>query len=156
LQFALRPVERSDDSFLYRLFESTHGQQFALLPLVATEREALLRMQFDAQRTGYRRQYPVSRDFVVAVAGESAGRLWLNESAAEILIVDVAILPEYQGAGLGTAVLRQIIRNASQAATAVCLQVDRMNFRAARLYRRLGFRVVSSNEVFERMELLPT
>jgi ribosomal protein S18 acetylase RimI-like enzyme len=84
-----------------------------------------------------------------------AGRLWLNESAAEITIVDIAILPEYQGGGLGTSVLGRIVSDAAHAGKTIRLRVDRMNFRAARLYRRLGFEAVSGDDVFEEMELAP-
>ncbi len=155
MQFALQPAGASDSGFLYRLFESTRGRQFAQLPLVPSQVEALVRLQFNTQQAAYRMQYPESQDFVIVSGDRSAGRLWLNESADEILIVDIAIAPESQGRGLGTSVLRQIIDDASLAAKAVRLHVDRMNFRAARLYRGLGFKAVSNNEVYEEMELLP-
>jgi hypothetical protein len=48
-----------------------------------------------------------------------------------------------------------MIDNAAEAGKTVRLRVDRMNFGAARLYRRLGFEVVSGNDVCEEMELLP-
>ncbi len=155
MQFTLAPAAASDSGFLWRLFESTRGQQFAQIPLPPAERETLVRMQFTAQQTGYRDQYPQSQDFIVMMDDRPAGRLWLNESAGEIAIVDIAIVPEYQGGGLGTAVLGRIVRDAALAGKTIRLRVDRMNFRAARLYRRLGFEVVSGNEVFEEMELLP-
>jgi ribosomal protein S18 acetylase RimI-like enzyme len=155
VQFTLLPAGASDSVFLYRLFERTRGQQFAPIPLAPAQLEALVRMQFNAQQTGYRNQYPQSQDFIIMMGDRLAGRIWLNESAAEIAIMDIAILPEYQRRGLGTAVLARIIHDAALAAKTIRLRVDRTNFRAARLYRRLGFEVVSGNEVFEEMEMAP-
>jgi ribosomal protein S18 acetylase RimI-like enzyme len=153
--FTLAPAGASDSGFLWRLFESTRGQQVAQVSLAPAHRDALVRMQFSAQQTGYRDQYPQSQDFIVMMEDRPAGRLWLNDSAGEIAIVDIAILPEYQGGGLGTAVLGRIVSVAALTGKAIRLRVDRMNFGAARLYRRLGFEVVSGNEVFEEMELAP-
>jgi len=153
VQFTLVPAGASDSGFLYRLFESTRGQQFAQIPLPPAQLEALVRMQFSAQQTGYRNQYPQSQDFIVMMDDRPAGRLWLNESAAEIAIVDIAILPEYQGGGLGTSVLGRIVSDAAHLGKTIRLRVDRMNFRAARFYRRLGFEAVSGDDVFEEMEL---
>jgi GNAT superfamily N-acetyltransferase len=155
VQFSLLPAGASDSGFLYSLFESTRGQQFAQIPLPPAQIQALVRMQFSAQQTGYRDRYPQSQDSIVTMGDRPAGRLWLNETPAEIAIVDIAILPEYQGCGLGTAVLGRIVNDTALAQKAIRLRVDRMNFRAARLYRRLGFEVVSGNEVFEEMEMLP-
>ncbi len=139
MQFTLWHAGPPDRGFLYRLYEGTRGQQFAQIALPPAQLEALVRMQFSAQQTGYRDQYPRS----------------LDESAAEIAIVDIAILPEYQRCGLGTAVLARIVNDAARVGKTVRLRVDRMNFGAARLYRRLGFEVVSGNDVCEEMELLP-
>jgi ribosomal protein S18 acetylase RimI-like enzyme len=155
VQFTLWPAGASDSGFLYRLFESIRGQQFAQIPLPPAQLEALVRMQFSAQQTGYRNRYPQSQDFIVMTGDKPAGRIWLNESPSEVAIVDIAILPEYRGCGLGTSVLTQIVSNASLSAKAIRLQVDRANIGAARLYRRLGFEVVSGNEVCEEMELPP-
>jgi len=149
LPFTLRPVTGADEEFLYRLYEATHGQQFALLPLAPAQLEALVRMQFNAQRTGYRQQYPASEDSVILTGGEPSGRLWLDDSSRTYLhVVDVAILPEHQGAGLGSAVLRLVMEQASRAGKTVTLHVARMNVRALEFYRRLGFKVSSEDEVY--------
>ena len=153
--FELRLAEATDEPFLVELYTSTHGQQFALLPLAPAELDTLLRMQFNAQRTGYRQQYPQSQDFIIMVDGKAGGRVWLNESATEVLVVDIAVLPQHQGRGYGTAVLQQLIDDARRTGRTVRLHVDRMNVRAAQLYRRLGFQVRSENEIFEEMELAP-
>ena len=152
MPFALRPANSSDERFLHRLYESTHGQQFVLLPLAATQRELLVQMQFNAQRTGYRQQYPRSEDFVVTIGNEPAGRLWVDESGEKVVVVDIAIAREHQGRGIGTEVLQQVIGEAEAAGKSVRLTVDRMNARAFGLYRRLGFKVCGGDDVSIEMQ----
>ncbi|MBV9761653.1 MAG: GNAT family N-acetyltransferase [Acidobacteriaceae bacterium] len=152
VSFTLRPAQSADEDFLYRLYEATHGQQFSLLPLSPEHREALVRMQFQAQRTGYRQQYPASQDSIIEVNRESAGRVWLDDvSKSELHLVDIAILPGQQGRGLGAAVLQWILESAEASKKAVSLYVARMNVRAIEFYRRLGFREIGGDEVYIEM-----
>lgn len=157
MQFTLRPVADRDEEFLYRLYEATHGQQFALLPLVPAQREALVRMQFNAQRGGYRQQYPSSQDFIILEGSEPCGRIWLDWSLPRHLhLLDISILPERQGTGLGAAVLRQSMEQARNAGKPMHLYVARMNAGAFELYRRLGFEVTGGDEVYLEMKWQPS
>ncbi len=83
--------------------------------------------------------------------GQTAGRLWLDESENSVRVIDLALLPEQQGRGIGTHVLRSVIRRAGEAGRPVCLTVARTNERAFGLYRRLGFVVSASDEVYVEM-----
>jgi ribosomal protein S18 acetylase RimI-like enzyme len=148
LSFELRLVESSDEPFLFQLYASTHGLQFAVLPLAPAQRDGLVRMQFNAQRTGYRAQFPSSEDFIVTLAGEPAGRLWLDESGAAVRVVDIAIAPAHQGRGLGRAILERVIVQACESGKPVSLTVARTNTRAFELYRRLGFEVCAEDQMY--------
>lgn len=152
-QWSLRPASDADEGFLYRLYESTRGQQFQLLPLPPEQIEALVRMQFNAQRGGYRQQYPASEDSIILVNGEPAGRVWLDGSSpVELHLLDIAILPKYQARGLGTEVVRQTMEEARAAGKTMSLHVSRTNVRAFDLYRRLGFEVTGGDEMNVEMK----
>lgn len=152
MQITLRPANAVDDPFLYRVFAATHGQQFALLPLEPTQREALVRMQFDAQRSGYAAQHPAAEDFIVLADTEAVGRLWLDGSSpGQLHILDLAILPEHQRRGAGMTVLRRAMDQAAAAGKAVTLNVARMNLRAIEFYRSLGFEFTGGDEVYLAM-----
>lgn len=152
MPFTLRPVASTDDDFLYRLYEATHGQQFTLLPLAPAQLEALLQMQFHAQRSGYRQQYPASEDFIILIDGQPAGRVWLDDSQPlQLHLLDIALLTQQQGGGTGTAVLRQAMEQAALSGKHMHLHVARMNVRAFEFYRRLGFEVTGGDEVYIAM-----
>jgi ribosomal protein S18 acetylase RimI-like enzyme len=72
--------------------------------------------------------------------------LWLEPRPAKLYVTDLQVLPELQGRGMGTAVLREIIAKAATFGIPVALQVLRVNRRAQRLYERLGFRVTGTSD----------
>jgi GNAT superfamily N-acetyltransferase len=65
----------------------------------------------------------------------------VEEGPAEIFLGSLLILPGYQGRGLGTAVIRDVIGRAERLGLPVALQVLKVN-PAIRLYQRLGFATV--------------
>jgi ribosomal-protein-alanine N-acetyltransferase len=63
----------------------------------------------------------------------------------EIHINNLAVLREYHGQGLGTALLSHVLEaGASRGATRATLEVRRSNAPARRLYERLGFEVAAT------------
>jgi ribosomal protein S18 acetylase RimI-like enzyme len=62
-------------------------------------------------------------------------------------VVDLALLPAHRGAGLGTALLREVFDEADAAGLPVTIHVEVMN-RARRLYERLGFRQVATDGAY--------
>ena len=150
--FRLRLVEDSDEPFLYHLFANTRGQQFQVLPLEPAQLEALLRMQFDAQRLSYRQQYPASEHSLILLDGQPAGRLWINDGAEELWVIDLVIHPAFQRRGLGRAVLEHILARAQSRSVPVGLFVDTVNDPAFRLYRSLGFEFCGEeNQMYRQM-----
>jgi ribosomal protein S18 acetylase RimI-like enzyme len=104
-------------------------------------------MQFAAQDRYYHDQMPEASYQVVLVDGEPAGRLYVDRRRDEIHIVDIALLPEHRGRGLGTTLMRDVLDEADAAAKPVTIHVERFN-RALRLYERLGFAQVEEQGVY--------
>lgn len=67
-------------------------------------------------------------------------------------ISGIYILPEYQGRGLGTEVIDEVIKQARKRRQPVSLQVLKVN-PARRLYERLGFVVIAESETHFQMRL---
>jgi ribosomal protein S18 acetylase RimI-like enzyme len=152
---SLRPARPEDDEFLLRVYASTRTDELAPVPWTEAEKDAFLRMQFTAQHHYYRQHYADGEFSVVQVGGEPAGRLYLYRGAEELRIVDIALLPEFRGRGIGRALLTEIIGEGDRAGLPVRIHVERNN-PALRLYRELGFRVVGEVGVYDFMERLPT
>jgi predicted GNAT family acetyltransferase len=68
--------------------------------------------------------------------------------------MDIALLPEFRGAGLGTALLADLFAEATAAGKTLTIHVEEYN-PARRLYERLGFRKIGEHGVHHLMEWTP-
>jgi GNAT superfamily N-acetyltransferase len=108
-------------------------------------------MQFDAQSRHYRGSFPEASYSVICVDGTSAGRLIVNRCADEIRIVDIALLPEFRGAGIGRELVERLLAEADSAELPVRCQVLAGN-KARRFWERLGFVPAETDGVYVPME----
>jgi ribosomal protein S18 acetylase RimI-like enzyme len=134
-------ASQEDDSFLCQVFASTRERLLASLPFDAAQREAFVRQQHLCQNQHYRRHYPNASFEIVCSGDQRIGRLYVNRTREEILIIDIALLPEYRGAGIGRELLEDLLAEAAGTGRQVALHVDKFN-PALRLYQRLGFRII--------------
>ncbi len=81
---------------------------------------------------------------IVQFNGRDVGRLTLIHSHDEIFVDNIHVHPDFQGRGIGAAVLRQVISEARRDGRAVRLQCLRVN-PAEHLHRRLGFLELDRN-----------
>jgi ribosomal protein S18 acetylase RimI-like enzyme len=145
LTLRLRAAKAEDDAFLRRVYAGTRAEELARVPWSEAEKEAFLAMQFEAQDRHYRACFPGTRFDVIEQDGVPIGRLYVQRTADEIRILDIALLPAHRGAGAGGALLRELLREAAASARRVTIHVERTN-PALRLYARLGFRVEADDD----------
>jgi ribosomal protein S18 acetylase RimI-like enzyme len=72
----------------------------------------------------------------------------------EIRIMDIALLPEHRGSGIGSKLLRELQDEARAAGKTLSIHVERFN-PALRLYERLGFQQVEDKGVYLLMSWGP-
>ncbi|HLX61112.1 MAG TPA: GNAT family N-acetyltransferase [Planctomycetota bacterium] len=135
----LRKIRDEDREFLYRVYASTRAEELAVVPWGEAEKETFLRMQFDAQHRYYQEQYPDAAFDVIMRDGVAAGRLYVDRRKNEIELIDIALLPEHRRAGIGGALIGEILTEAGAAEKEVLIYVEQFN-PAMRLYERLGFK----------------
>jgi len=136
-----RPQQPDDEPFLCRLYTSTRTEEMALTGWPEEQKEAFLRQQFQFQTVHYRRYYNTASFDIILYDQRPVGRIYVHRSSNDIRLMDVALMPEYRGAGIGSWILRNLLAEAARSQTPVTLHVEPYN-PAVRLYRRLGFRVV--------------
>jgi GNAT superfamily N-acetyltransferase len=134
----LRASTDADLPFLARLYASTREEELAGVDWPAEQKEAFVRQQFEAQHAWYREHYPKAAFDVVEVEGRPAGRFYVDRWEREVRIVDISLLPEHRGRGLGSALLGALFAETDAAGKVVSVHVERFN-PALQLYARLGF-----------------
>jgi ribosomal protein S18 acetylase RimI-like enzyme len=153
--FALRPETEADVPFLRRLYISTRWEELAsVVDWTDVQKIAFLDSQFDAQRSHYLSQYAGAAFDVLEAQGVPAGRLYLDRQADTLLVVDIALLPQWCGRGIGTALLEAMFAEARLSGKGVTISVEKFN-PAQRLYRRLGFREYAEDDIYWFMHWSP-
>jgi len=142
----LRPEAEADRDLLFRLFISTRELELSLVDWNDSQKEAFLRQQFQAQYRHYRAHYACADFNIIECDGHSVGRLCVNRTH-EIRIVDISLLPEFRGQGIGTSLLEEIFEEGTVSGFAVSLHVEKHN-PAQSLYRRLGFEILEDQGIY--------
>jgi GNAT superfamily N-acetyltransferase len=150
----LRSVRAEDELFLRQLYASTRADELALTGWTAEQQDAFLQMQFNAQRQYYREQFPAAEYHIIQCAGTDVGRLIVWRAAGEMLLMDIALLPEYRNHGVGTALIKDLMAEAAQTGRPLRLHVECFN-PALRLYDRLGFAKLGETGLYYEMEWRP-
>ncbi|NJD07393.1 MAG: GNAT family N-acetyltransferase [Methylococcaceae bacterium] len=150
----LRPTRPSDQGFLESLYRSTRED---LRQIDAGEEfiEALIDLQYRAQREGAGDLFPDAMYFIVEYQGERIGRLVLDFGSNEARVVDISLIPAARGKGFGLKVLQAVQTVAAQAMTPVALIARSDHLRAKRAYLDMGFVVEEIQVPFERMVWYP-
>jgi ribosomal protein S18 acetylase RimI-like enzyme len=149
--FALRPEIEADVPFLRRLYVSTRWEELKIVDWSEAQKLTFLESQFALQRHHYLTYYASTDCAVLEQDGVPAGRLYVDRQGGTLLVVDVALLPEWRARGIGTELMQAVIAEAGAAGKTVTVTVEKYN-PAQRLYRRLGFREVSDEGVHWIME----
>ena len=146
----LRPAVEDDRTFLFWVYSSTRADELAVVPWTDEQKGAFLRMQFDAQDSWYHQVYPDGTFLVVLREGTPIGRLYVARLSTEVIVVDIALIPEHRGQGIGSRLLADVLAAADRDALPITLHVEPWN-PARRLYERLGFETKEQGEVYETM-----
>jgi GNAT superfamily N-acetyltransferase len=140
----LRPATQQDGPFLYHLVKTTMQEYVAQTWGWDEEwQQTYFWAHFD----------PADRQIIVR-DGQDIGVFTVEEHADELFIGQIYILPEHQGQGIGTDLIRSALRRGAELGLPVRLRVLRVN-PARRLYERLGFVVTEETDTRYSMEARP-
>ena len=147
---SLRPATPDDEPFLLDVYASSREEELALLDWDDNQKRAFVRMQFLVRE----RSYPRGDNRIVLTNGHPIGRMLVNRTDSAILRTDIALLTEYRNAGIGTALIQDLMKEAAESAKPLHLHVLETSA-AVRLYERLGFSRLGTDAAYLEMKWDP-
>jgi GNAT superfamily N-acetyltransferase len=145
-----RAVGEGDVDFLARLYASTRTDLHSATADPAFV-ASLIAMQQRIQAAGYRQNFPDAACLLLEHDGTPCGRIVVEAGALALRLVDIALLPETRGQGLGSHILRALQACAAGVGLPLTLAVHHSNPHARRLYLSLGFQSSGRNDISEQM-----
>lgn len=106
------------------------------------------------QRLNFDEEWKAARTWRIESEGRLAGYIQQRDQPDYVYLLSVAILPDFQGRGIGREIMRGFQKKAAQLGQPLRLSVFRTNPRALSFYQNLGFRVTEETPEFHRLEWL--
>jgi ribosomal protein S18 acetylase RimI-like enzyme len=150
----LRPVEEKDAAFIEAVYRTTREAELNLTSWSEYQKSAFISMQSAAQLADYKTKCPHAMFQVIIYNKKDAGRFFTCETENDIRLLDISILPEFTGKGIGTNLLHRLIQRSNKVQKKISLQVMASN-PALKLYQRLGFVHIKSVGFHNYMEREP-
>lgn len=142
--YTLRPATEADYAALYELHVASMGEYV----------ERTWGWDDALQARWFRERFDRARPQIIVVEGQTAGSVTVHRRPDEIYLDNIEITPRFQNRGLGTAILRNLMREASDRGVPLRLRVLKVN-PARRLYERLAFTITGEIEHHYYMALTP-
>jgi ribosomal protein S18 acetylase RimI-like enzyme len=105
------------------------------------------------ERKQFHQQLQLEHTRVVERGNAPVGFSTIIPRGEDVELHTICMAPEYQGQGLGTAIIRQIVTDAQEQGREVFLSVLKPNTAARRLYERLGFTVTAETAHHYQMRM---
>src|SRR5688572_3433102 len=150
----LRPVEEKDTAFIEAVYRTTREVELNFTNWSEHQKNAFISMQSAAQVAEYKIKFPGARFQVIIYNKKNAGRFYTCENETEIRLLDITLLPQFRGKGIGRDLLQQLIERSDKVQKKISLHVEASN-PILKLYQRLGFIYIKNNGRHYYMERQP-
>jgi ribosomal protein S18 acetylase RimI-like enzyme len=149
-----RPIRDEDIPFLCSLYASTRAEELAPTGWPPEVQARFLADQFELQRRHWDKFMPAAERMVIERGDSPIGRLYVDSRNDDLHVLDIALMPDSRGGGIGSAIFADLMRLAAASGRIVSIYVEKNN-PALSLYRRLGFAPVRDEGVYDYMEWRP-
>ena len=140
----LRAETLQDQPFLETLYRSTRNDLLQL-GLPEAMMDNLMQMQFNAQFSGYRTQFPDAEFSIVEKNNSPVGYLIVHHGDDTCRLVYIALLPDQRNQGHGRRLIEALKNEAAAAEKPLLLSVSCMNRHAQHVYLSSGFQIIGDD-----------
>lgn len=147
MSLRLVPVSHSDYSLLFEIYISSRADELKFVPWTDEQKKTFLAAQFQAQTNHYYSTYSNGSFDLIKLDDQPAGRLFQAELDDEIRIIDITLLPQFRGCGIGTQLLSEVLESGTNKQKSMTIYLD-TDSPAQTLFSRLGFIPVADDGVY--------
>jgi GNAT superfamily N-acetyltransferase len=151
---SFKAISNKDMAFLSELYRSTRWQEVLQAPWNDEQRIEFLDQQFTAQHEHYNSHYPKAEKLLILKDTKPIGRIYIDRDENSICLIDVALLTQHRGSGLGTKLLKELLIEAQATKKKIVIHVENFN-PAYQWYLKHGFQQVEDKGVYQYMEWYP-
>jgi ribosomal protein S18 acetylase RimI-like enzyme len=148
---SVRLVGDSDLPFLAEVYAAARADEMAATGWPQAQASAFLNQQFEMQHRYYQEHHADAHFLVLMHRDQPIGRLYWNSYPQKASLIDISLLARWRGQGIGSALMTLLTEEADKNSQSILLHVEPNN-PAHRLYRRFGFKVISDNGVYLKMQ----
>lgn len=130
--------------FLLRVYAGARAAEMAAVPWTEQQKLSFLRSQLAVQTREYTSRYPQAEHSIVLVNGREVGRSFIVRQPDELHVLDVAVLPEERGYGVGSELVRRWQREAADAGVPLTICVETFNSSLS-FFANRGFQATEQN-----------
>lgn len=134
-----RPIADDDMELLYRIYADTRYDDIVQSGWTIEEIDRFLREQFQLQHIQYAANYKDAQFDIIHYQNKPAGRLYVHRKEDDIRIIDIALLREFRRKGIGSRIMKALMKESDEKNLPLSLHVEQDN-PAMGLYERLGFK----------------
>lgn len=149
---SLHSIELGHNEFLLRLFKENRLDLTYISGLSEQQKTEFIFKQFTMEQEQLIQIYPGAEFNIVMLNEEPVGQLYIQHGKATDRILEIGLLEEYRGLGIGRKILTSVIEDAIKKSKCICLQVAWFNHAAYLFYKKMGFQVIEDKGVFYEMQ----
>jgi len=142
INYLLKPAAMGHYDFIYHVKKLTLKEHI----------EKIWGWDEEYQQNDFRECFIPEKNKIIVSENEDIGYLEINEEDNIVYIVELEILPEYQGRGIGSSIISDIVEYAGASQKRVRIGCFKINRGAKRVYERLGFKVIEETETHYILE----
>ncbi|MES3005640.1 MAG: GNAT family N-acetyltransferase [Patescibacteria group bacterium] len=146
-KYNLRTAKSEDAEFLFNVILE------AMNPVSITLRTEAF--DYDKEFKEYLKKFEPEKVSVIQYEGKDVGRLRIVRPKESIYIGGIQLLPDFQGKGIGKAIMSDLIEESDRMGTPITLEVHHVNEDVISFYQKLGFKGMNYLEKKLEMKYTP-
>ena len=155
LNISLELLEAKHNEAVMKIFKESHPYLSGICGISEEQKNNIITQQFTIEQEQMISMYPEAELNMIIYEEKPVGIIYLYYGEKAHRILEIGLLEEYRGRGIGSHIVNRVIDNAVEKKKAVFLQVSWFNEAAYRFYEKLGFKLVENKGIAYEMKFNP-